>query len=226
MSNIFVPDRIGKITASKASVLLVNGKKHRFGDTAVKYAYMLAQERISGFNIQEYFEGKSKHTEFGHKFEEDSAMKASQVYGLELVKGEFTTSKKYPNVGATPDYISVCGKVAFELKNPSVNFLRYFLNESDLCEDYEAQVFHQFVAFDKVEKIVLFAYSPFFGARGKACYIAQEYLRKDYEGKINAYIEILSEFDLFVQSLIDDYEKKEKQSKLSIGLGERNIKLD
>jgi glucan phosphoethanolaminetransferase (alkaline phosphatase superfamily) len=34
MSNIFVPDRIGKITASKASVLLVNGKKHRFGDTS------------------------------------------------------------------------------------------------------------------------------------------------------------------------------------------------
>jgi len=92
--------RLGKPTTSKFGIFMANYGK-AFGDPAIKYAFRLAKEQITGVKDDEE-QYTNKHMESGHIWEPVAKSEYEEKTFYTVENGGFCQHKKY-NVGGSPD---------------------------------------------------------------------------------------------------------------------------
>ena len=92
--------RLGRPTTSKFSIFMANYGK-AFGDPAVKYAFKLAKEQITGVKDDEE-QYSNKHMENGHIWEPVAKSEYEEKTFYTVENGGFCQHEKY-NVGGSPD---------------------------------------------------------------------------------------------------------------------------
>ena len=92
--------RLGKPTTSKFGVFMANYGK-AFGEPAIKYAFRLAKEQITGTRDEEE-SYTNKHMENGHIYEPVAKSRYEEKTFYTVENGGFCEHEKY-NVGGSPD---------------------------------------------------------------------------------------------------------------------------
>jgi hypothetical protein len=92
--------RLGKPTTSKFGVFMANYGKS-FGEPAIKYAFRLAKEQITGQREEEDYY-TNKHMENGHTWEPVAKSSYEEKTFYVVENGGFCQHEKY-NVGGSPD---------------------------------------------------------------------------------------------------------------------------
>jgi len=103
--------RLGKITASTASCLLV-GKDDELGAGALTYAREKAAEIIKGSSVKPFF--SDEETERGHDLEPLARAKYEETYFVEVKNVGFVEKGEY--VGCSPDGVVPNGNYGTEFK--------------------------------------------------------------------------------------------------------------
>jgi YqaJ-like viral recombinase domain len=107
--------RVGMVTTSNFAKFMANYGK-AFGDPAVKYAFKLAKEQITGEKADEE-SFTNAFMDAGHEWEPVAKDAYENDTFNKVSNGGFCQSEKYKNVGGSPDGLILNDKGGIEIKS-------------------------------------------------------------------------------------------------------------
>lgn len=149
--------RMGKFTASKADVFLVNGKRSdNLGAGALTYINEVTCESLFNIKDENY---QSAFMEAGHIKESFAAAAVKKRYP-ELEFEEIGFVRFIKSFGCSPDLISTIEAFGAEIKSPNINtHFSYLSNTKLLIKKYYAQCQYSMWV-TGCDKWYLFSYNP------------------------------------------------------------------
>jgi hypothetical protein len=169
-----------KVTTSNFGKFMANYGK-AFGDPAVKYAFRLAKEQVTGEKTEEE-SYSNKFMDAGHEWE-PVANNAYQDETFNIVSnGGFCESEKFKNVGGSPDGLILHDNGGIEIKSVIDWTQRNTIKRGSFDPGYKWQIFGN-IWLCELDYLDFISYGYNY-TKGKKLFI-HRVTRKDYKEEIN-----------------------------------------
>jgi len=171
--------RVGMVTTSNFSKFMANYGK-AFGDPAIKYAFKLAKEQVTGEKADEE-SFTNKFMEAGHEWEPVARDEYENATFNVVSNGGFCMSKEFESVGGSPDGLILNDNGGIEIKSVIDWTQRTTIKRNSFDPGYKWQIFGN-IWLCKLDYLDFISYGYNY-TEGKKLFVHRVY-RKDYETEI------------------------------------------